>query len=65
MGYLHTLKLKKELDKNQPDAEKNTDIYAEMIQILDGRSLALVMKDAKDNGKKQGRRSDFESGGPN
>eukprot|EP00794_Sanderia_malayensis_P008499 gene8499-9408_t len=52
LGYLHTLKLKAELDKNQPDAEKNTDIYAELIQLLDDRSLALVMRDAKDNGKK-------------
>ena len=52
LGYLHTLKLKNELDKNQPDAEKNTDIYAELIQLLDDRSLALVMRDAKDDGKK-------------
>ena len=52
LGYLHTLKVKKELDKHKPDAENNTDIYAERIQLLDDRSLALAMRDAKDNGKK-------------
>ena len=51
-GYLHTLKLKKELEKDVPDAGKNADIDAELIQLLDGRSLALIMRDAKDDGKK-------------
>ena len=51
-GYLHTLKLKGELEKNPPNADKNADIYAELIQLLDDRSLALIMRDAKDNGKK-------------
>ena len=51
-GYLHTLKLKSELEKNPPNADKNADIYAELIQLLDDRSLALIMRDAKDNGKK-------------
>ena len=51
-GYLHTLKLKKELEKDVPDAGKNADVYAELIQLLDDRSLALIMRDAKDNGKK-------------
>ena len=49
---LHTLKLKGELEKNPPNADKNADIYAELIQLLDDRSLALIMRDAKDNGKK-------------
>ncbi len=51
-GYLHTLKLKKELEKDTPDAGKNADVYAELIQLLDDRSLALVMRDARDDGKK-------------
>ena len=51
-GYLHTLKLKSELEQNEPNADKNADTYAEVIQLLDDRSLALIMRDAKDNGKK-------------
>ena len=51
-GYLHTLKLKKELEKDVPDAGRNADVYAELIQLLDDRSLALIMRDAKDDGKK-------------
>ena len=51
-GYLHTLKLKSELEKNPPNADKNADIYAELIQLLDDRSLALIMRDARDNRKK-------------
>ena len=46
-GYLHTLKLKKELEKDVPDAGKNADIYAELIQLLDDRSLALIMCEAR------------------
>ena len=51
-GYLHTLKLKKELEKNVTDAVKNADVYAKLIQLLNDRSLALIMRDAKDDGKK-------------
>ena len=46
------MKLKKELEKDTPDAGKNADVYAELIQLLDDRSLALVMRDARDDGKK-------------
>ena len=51
-AYLHILKLKKELEKDVPDAGKNADVYAELIQLIDDRSLALIMRDAKENGKK-------------
>ena len=51
-SYLHTLKLKKELEKDVPNAGKNSDVYAELIQLLNDRSLALIMRDAKDDGKK-------------
>ena len=51
-GCLHTLKLKKELEKDVPDAGKNADVYAELIQLLDDRRLALIMRDAKEDGKK-------------
>ena len=35
-----------------PDASKNKEAFAELIQFLDDRSLSLVMQEAKDNGKK-------------
>lgn len=50
MEYLHTLKLKNELEKKDIDQGKNEDIFAELIQVLDDR--ILVMRDAKDNGQK-------------
>ena len=34
------------------DAEKNAEVYAELIQFLDDRSLSLVIRDAPDDGKK-------------
>lgn len=52
MGYLHILKLKSTVESEEPDETKNADVYAELIQVLDDRSLALVMRDAKDDGKK-------------
>ena len=33
-------------------SEKNAEVYAELIQFLDDRSLSLVMRDAPDDGKK-------------
>ena len=51
MGYRHILKLKDTVKSDEPDAAKNTDFYAEVIQILEDRSHSLVMRDAKDNGK--------------
>ena len=51
-SYLHTSKLRKELEKDVPNAGKNADVYAELIQLLNDRSLALIMRDAKDDGKK-------------
>ncbi len=52
MGYLHILKLKETVESEEPNAAKNADVYAELIQVLDDRSLSLVMRDAKDDGKK-------------
>lgn len=34
------------------DATKNADAFAEMIQCLDDRSLSLIIRDAKDDGRK-------------
>ena len=35
-----------------PDASKNEEAFAELIQFLDDRSLSLVMRDAVDDGRK-------------
>ena len=51
LGHLHRLKLKAELKAETIDEEKNEDIFAELIQVIDDRSLALIMRDARDNGK--------------
>ena len=43
------------LAKKEPkegDVERNTDAFAQLIQCLDDRSLSLVMRDAKDDGRK-------------
>ena len=34
------------------DAEKNAEVYAELIQYIDDRSLSLVLRDAADDGRK-------------
>ena len=52
IGYLHTLKLKSTVESATPEAAKNADVYTELIQILDDRSLSLMMREAKDDGKK-------------
>lgn len=38
-------------DTSPADVSKNAEAYAELIQFLDDRSLSLVMRDAKDNGR--------------
>ena len=35
----------------EDDTEKNEQAYSELIQFLDERSLALVMRDGRDNGR--------------
>ena len=39
-------------DDDETDAEKNADVFAELVQVLDDKSLQLVMRDAKDDGRK-------------
>ena len=55
MGGLHMLKLKSAMFGNEDDeinTTKNADVYTELIQVLDDRSLALVMREVKDDGLK-------------
>lgn len=33
------------------DAAKNLDVFAELVQVLDDKSLSLIIRDAKDNGR--------------
>ena len=54
MGYMLLKKLKKTVNPDETDgadARKNEEAFAELIQFLDDRSLSLVMRDAKDNGR--------------
>ena len=41
-----------EPEDNDVDATCKADVFAEIIQSLDDRSLTLVMRDAKDGGRK-------------
>ena len=36
----------------EPDASRNGDAFAELVQCLDDRSLALVIREAKDDGQR-------------
>ena len=50
-GYLTTKKLDGVLTKTSPTADENEEVYAELIQLLDDRSIALILRDAADKGK--------------
>ncbi len=59
LGHLHLLRLKNMVlreptsqDEVVADGKKNTDAYAELIQLLDDKSLSLIMKYAPDNARK-------------
>lgn len=61
LGHLHTLKLKETILHQPTDAEaeqiaedsrKNADCYAELIRLIDDKSLSLVRHDAADDGRK-------------
>ena len=51
-GYLTIQKLLSVIESDTPDADKNAEVFAELIQCLDDRSLTLIIRDTKDNGKK-------------
>ena len=57
LGYLSLKDLKKailpaEATETDPDDVKNEQAYAELIQFLDDVSLSLVIREAKDDGRK-------------
>ena len=39
-------------EENDVDVARNANVFAEIVQCLDDRSLTLVMRDAKDDGRK-------------
>ena len=53
LAYLNLKKLKKVVleDGGQTTALKLEEAFSEMVQYLDSRSLHLVMRDARDNGR--------------
>ena len=52
LGYLRTIKLHDVVNaEDDPDAEKNAQVFAELVIVLDDTSLSLVIRDAKDKGK--------------
>ena len=51
-GYLSVIKVSEVLTADNPDPTKNARAYAELVQILDDTSLTLIMRDAKNDGKK-------------
>ena len=52
LGHLRIQKLHVVLTTDSPDADQNACVYAELVQLLDDTSLSLVIRDAKDDGKK-------------
>ncbi|XP_063857145.1 uncharacterized protein LOC135098678 [Scylla paramamosain] len=56
LGYMRLQKLHNVIDPpasstTAADVTKNAEAFAELIQFLDDRSLSLVMRDAKDDGR--------------
>lgn len=52
--YLQGLKetiLSESFEEDEEDAAKNAEAYAELIQLLDDKSLSLVMREAADDGR--------------
>ena len=53
LGYMRKMNLLKVIDGNDiAAADKKAEAYAEIVQFLDDRSLSLIMRDAKDDGRK-------------
>ena len=55
LGYMRLRKLKDSItaaDDVDVTAAKKEETFAELIQFLDDKSLALVMRDARDDGRK-------------
>ena len=51
-GYLWVQKLHGVLTDATPDTEENAQVFAELVQVLDDKSINLIIKDVEDDGKK-------------
>ena len=49
--FLAHLRLRKLSLDDDTEAEKNADVFAELVQVLDDKSLQLVMRDAVNDGR--------------
>ncbi|KAL3067505.1 hypothetical protein OYC64_017267 [Pagothenia borchgrevinki] len=57
LGHLRLLGLKAAIleepgEDDEADDQKNEEAYAELMQVLDDKSLSLIMREAADNGRK-------------
>ena len=56
LGYMRLPKLYKTFipseDEEEVDAVKNVDAFAELVQCLDDRSLSLIIREARDDGRR-------------
>ena len=52
LAHLRLQNLFDVIEEAVPDVGKNARVYAELVLLLDDVSLSLVMRDAKENGKK-------------
>ena len=55
MAYMRQKKYHTILDpahRGPVDPNRNANVYSELVQFLDDRSLGLIMRDAKNDGKK-------------
>lgn len=61
LSYLHTLKLKETIlheptganeEQLAEDRRKNADCYAELVRLIDDKSLSLIRHEAADDGRK-------------
>ena len=55
LAYLRQKKLQNIFDpvfRGAIDANKNAEVYSELVQFLDDRSLGLIMRDAKNDGRR-------------
>ena len=50
-AFLRTKKLLDTLNADAPDPTKNAEIFANLVMLLDNKSLNLIIRDASDNGK--------------
>jgi len=53
LGFMRLQKLHSVFVGNEPPSEeKNAEAFAELIQVIDDRSLSLIIRDAMDDGRK-------------